>query len=243
MNKVILIGNVGREPEMRYTPQGHAVTSFSVATSYGKGDDKTTEWFNCSAWGKQAELTNEYLRKGSQVYVEGRIRSREYEVDRKTRCSLDVSVSRVQFLGSARPTSKDVDEVLKPHASLIFEVDGCQSHWLLSLSRIVERSQIGQTMSHRTVLEVPVQGVGDVLHDDVGGAVFDLEVMGAGDVGAVKTSGQPGFALEGVQVLGVVRNGLIDDLNGDDTVQHGVAGTVDRTLAAGGYPVKDFVSA
>ena len=112
MNKVILIGNVGRDPEMRYTPQGQAVTSFSVATSYGKGDDKATEWFNCSAWGKQAELTNEYLRKGSQVYVEGRIRSREYEVDRKTRCSLDVSVSRVQFLGSARPTSEDVDEVL-----------------------------------------------------------------------------------------------------------------------------------
>ena len=159
-----------------------------------------------------------WRRKGSQVYVEGRIRSREYEVDRKTRCSLDVSVSRVQFLGSARPTSKDVDEVLKPHGSLIFEVDGCQSHWLLSLSRIVERSQIGQTMSHRTVLEVPVQGVWHVLHDDVGGAVFDLEVMDAGDVGAVKTSGQPGFALEGVQVLRVVRNGLIDDLNGDHTV-------------------------
>ena len=50
MNKVILIGNVGRDPEMRYTPQGQAVTSFSVATSYGKGDDKATEWFNCSAW-------------------------------------------------------------------------------------------------------------------------------------------------------------------------------------------------
>ena len=112
MNKVILIGNVGRDPEMRYTPQGQAVTSFSVATSYGKGDDKQTEWFNCSAWGKQAELTNEYLRKGSQVYVEGRIRLREYEVDGKTRFSLDVSVNQVQFLGSARPTSEDVDEVL-----------------------------------------------------------------------------------------------------------------------------------
>ena len=79
-------------------------------------------------------------------------------------------------------------------------------------------------------MEVPVQGVRHVLHDDVGGAVFDLEVMDAGDVGAVKTSGQPGFALEGVQVLRVVRNGLIDDLNGDDTVQHGVAGTVERGL-------------
>ena len=112
MNKVILIGNVGRDPEMRYTPQGQAVTSFSIATSYGKGDDKATEWFNCSAWGKQAELTNEYLRKGSQVYVEGRIRSREYEVDGKPRFSLDVSVNQVQFLGSTRLTSEDADEVL-----------------------------------------------------------------------------------------------------------------------------------
>ena len=112
MNKVILIGNVGRDPEMRYTPQGQAVTSFSIATSYGKGDAKATEWFNCSAWGKQAELTNEYLRKGSQVYVEGRIRSREYEVDGKTRFSLDVSVNQVQFLGTGKPTSEVVDEVL-----------------------------------------------------------------------------------------------------------------------------------
>ena len=110
MNKVILIGNVGRDPEMRYTPQGQPVTSFSVATSYGKGDDKATEWLNCSAWGKQAELTNEYLRKGSQVYVEGRIRSQEYEVDGKTRFSLDVSVNQVEFLGSSKSGTADVIE-------------------------------------------------------------------------------------------------------------------------------------
>ena len=84
----------------------------SVATSYGKGDDKQTEWFNCSAWGKQAELTNEYLRKGSQVYVEGRIRSREYEVDGKTRFSLDVSVNQVQFLGTGKSTSEDEVDVI-----------------------------------------------------------------------------------------------------------------------------------
>ena len=112
MNKVILIGHLGRDPEMRYTPSGQAVTSFSIATSYGKGDNKSTEWFNCSAWEKQADLCNQYLRKGSQVYVEGRIRSREYEVDGKPRFSMDVAVNQVQFLGSARPISKDVDEVL-----------------------------------------------------------------------------------------------------------------------------------
>ena len=92
-------------------------------------------------------------------------------------------------------------------------------------------------------MEVPVQGVGDIFHDDVGGAVFDLEVMNTSDVGVVKASGQPGFALESFQVLRVVCDGLVDYFDGDDTVQHGVAGTVDRTLAAGGYPIKYLVSA
>ena len=79
MNKVTLIGHLGRDPEMRYTPTGQAVTSFSVASSYSQGDKKETQWFNCSAWEKQAELCNQYLQKGSQVYIEGRIKSRAYE--------------------------------------------------------------------------------------------------------------------------------------------------------------------
>ena len=102
MNKVCLIGHLGRDPEMRYTPAGQAVTSFSVATSYRQGDKKETQWFACSAWEKQSELCNQYLQKGSQVYIEGRIKSREYEVDGKIRFSLDVSVSQVQFLGSSQ---------------------------------------------------------------------------------------------------------------------------------------------
>ena len=110
MNKITLIGHLGRDPEMRYTPQGTSVTSFSVATSYGKGDSKQTEWFNCSAWEKQAELCNQYLQKGSQVYIEGRIKSREYEVDGKTRFSLDVSVSQVQFLDRSKSGAADVIE-------------------------------------------------------------------------------------------------------------------------------------
>ena len=110
MNKITLIGHLGRDPEMRYTPQGQAVTSFSVATSYGKGDNKQTEWFACSAWEKQAELCNQYLQKGSQVYIEGRIKSREYEVDGKARFSMDVSVSQVEFLGSSKSGTADVIE-------------------------------------------------------------------------------------------------------------------------------------
>ena len=96
MNKLILIGHLGRDPVMRYTPEGQAVTSFR-AISWGKGDRQQTQWFNVSAWDRQAELCNEYLHKGSQVYVEGRIKGREYE-DRNgdKRFSLDVTLETKQ---------------------------------------------------------------------------------------------------------------------------------------------------
>jgi len=72
--KLILIGNLGRDPEMRYTPDGKAVTSFSVATSRKYNDKEETTWFRISVWGKQAETCNQYLTKGSKVLVEGRLR-------------------------------------------------------------------------------------------------------------------------------------------------------------------------
>ena len=76
MNKILVIGNLGSDPEMRYTPGGDAVTSFSVATNrrYTNRDGQTvdeTEWFRVSAWRRLAETTNQYLTKGSKVYVEG----------------------------------------------------------------------------------------------------------------------------------------------------------------------------
>lgn len=72
--KLIIIGNLGGEPEMRFTPNGDPVTSFSVATSRKiKGESETT-WFRVSVWGKQAESSNQYLHKGSKVLVEGRLR-------------------------------------------------------------------------------------------------------------------------------------------------------------------------
>lgn len=76
--KIIIIGNLGRDPEMRYTPSGQAVTNFSVATNrqYTASDGqqvKETIWFRVSAWGRQAETCNQYLRRGSKVLVEGRI--------------------------------------------------------------------------------------------------------------------------------------------------------------------------
>ena len=71
--KIILIGNLGREPEMRYTPDGNPVTSFSVATSRKYRDKDETTWFRVSVFGKQAESSNQYLHKGSRVLVEGRL--------------------------------------------------------------------------------------------------------------------------------------------------------------------------
>ncbi len=80
MNKIIVIGHLGRDPEMRYLPSGQGVSNFSVATSRkyttSSGEQREeTEWFNCSAFGRLAETCNQYLTKGKQVYVEGRLSS------------------------------------------------------------------------------------------------------------------------------------------------------------------------
>ena len=105
MNKIIVIGNVGRDPEMRYTASGQGVTSFSVAsnrryrTAAGEQREET-EWFNISAWGRLAEVCNQYLTRGQQVYVEGRLRSRSYQGnDGQTRFSNDITLTEMQMLG------------------------------------------------------------------------------------------------------------------------------------------------
>lgn len=113
MNKIIVIGNLGRDPEMRYTPNGQSVTSFSVAstrkytTSTGEQREET-EWFNVSAWGKLGETCNQYLAKGRQVYVEGRLRSRSYEGrDGQTRFVNEINLTDVQFLSRPQGTGGD----------------------------------------------------------------------------------------------------------------------------------------
>ena len=84
LNKVMLIGNLGRDPEMRYTPCGKPVTSFSVASSRSwvssDGERREeTEWFNVVAWGNLAEICNQHLARGQQVYIEGRLQTRSWE--------------------------------------------------------------------------------------------------------------------------------------------------------------------
>lgn len=84
LNKVMIIGGLGADPEMRYTPSGKPVTSFSVAVNRGwrtsEGERReATEWFNVVSWGNLAEICNQHLRKGSQVYIEGRLQTRSWE--------------------------------------------------------------------------------------------------------------------------------------------------------------------
>ena len=105
--KVMIIGNLGRDPEMRYTPNGRPVTEFSVAVSHrsrdaqtGEWQDDQTDWYRVTVWGDRAERTAEQFRKGNRVFVEGRFRTREYEArDGQKRVSLEVTADNVIAFG------------------------------------------------------------------------------------------------------------------------------------------------
>ena len=108
LNKVILIGNVGRDPEIRYSPQGLAVVNFPLATTEtwtdkntGERQDKT-EWHRIKVFGKQAETCEKYLSKGKQVYIEGRLQTNSWEKDGQTHYTTEIVVSNFMFLGSSR---------------------------------------------------------------------------------------------------------------------------------------------
>jgi single-strand DNA-binding protein len=106
INKVILIGNLGSDPEVRYTPDGTAVANFNIATSDEWTDKdsgerkKRTEWHRIVAWRRLGEICGEYLSKGKQVYVEGKLQTRSWEKDGVTRYTTEVIASDVQFLGT-----------------------------------------------------------------------------------------------------------------------------------------------
>jgi len=106
INKVILVGNLGADPETRYTPSGTAITTIRVATSESWKDKQTgeqqerTEWHRVKFFGRLAEIAGEYLKKGSQVYIEGKLRTEEYEKDGVKRWSTDVIADEMQMLGS-----------------------------------------------------------------------------------------------------------------------------------------------
>jgi single-strand DNA-binding protein len=107
VNKVIIVGNIGRDPETRYMPSGDAVTNISVATSDRYKDKQTgemketTEWHRVAFFGKLAEIAGQYLKKGSQVYVEGRLRTRKWaDVSGQEKYSTEIVADSMQMLGS-----------------------------------------------------------------------------------------------------------------------------------------------
>jgi len=107
VNKVILVGNLGRDPETRYMPDGGAVTNVSIATTESWKDkasgekQEKTEWHRVAFFGKLAEIAGEYLKKGSQVYVEGRIQTRKWQdKEGQDRYTTEIIADRMQMLGS-----------------------------------------------------------------------------------------------------------------------------------------------
>ena len=106
LNKAMLIGRLGRDPEVRYTPDGLAVANFSIATSYDSTDKttnekkETTEWHRIVAFGKLGEICGEYLSKGKQVYIEGRLQTRSWEKDGVKRYTTEIVATDMQMLGT-----------------------------------------------------------------------------------------------------------------------------------------------
>jgi len=107
-NKIIIIGNLGRDPELRYTPQGDAVCNFSVAVNDKRRDktgelQDTTTWFRVTLWRRQAENASKYLTKGSPIYIEGRLKVEEWtDRDGKNRYTLEVQATDMQFISGGR---------------------------------------------------------------------------------------------------------------------------------------------
>jgi single-strand DNA-binding protein len=105
VNKVILIGNLGKDPELRYTPSGQAVATFSLATTERRNDKngqrkETTEWHNIVVFGKTAEIVNQYLKKGRSCYLEGKITTRSWDDrDGNKKYKTEIIANTVQFLG------------------------------------------------------------------------------------------------------------------------------------------------
>lgn len=110
VNKVILMGGLGRDPEVRYMPNGEAVANFSIATTETWKDksgqkQQKSEWHNIVMYRRLAEIAGEYLKKGSQVYIEGKLQTRKWEKDGVTRYSTEINADHMQMLGGNRSES------------------------------------------------------------------------------------------------------------------------------------------
>lgn len=116
MLKALLIGNVGKNPDIKQTSTSKKIASFSVASTYGTGNDAVTTWVTCEAWEKTAEIVEKYVGKGSQVYVEGRIKLETWtDKEGKERASLKMVVAELKLLGSRTSNdANDTKEAVEP---------------------------------------------------------------------------------------------------------------------------------
>jgi single-strand DNA-binding protein len=120
LNKVMIIGHLGKDPEMRYTPSGRPVTTYTVAVSrsWNSADGERhaeTEWFNIVAWGNLAEICKQYLTKGQQVYIEGRLQTRHWDdKEGQKRSSVEVVANEMMMLGERRDTNQATEEQTVP---------------------------------------------------------------------------------------------------------------------------------
>ncbi len=120
LNKVLIIGRLGQDPEMRYTPSGRPLTKFQLAANRtwttADGEKKSeTEWFNIVAWGKLAEICNQYLKKGQQVYVEGRLHTRRWQDDDgSNHSSVEVITQEMIMLDGRAADGKDPEVAALP---------------------------------------------------------------------------------------------------------------------------------
>jgi single-strand DNA-binding protein len=119
LNKVTLIGNLGKDPELKYTNSGVAVATFSLATSDSWKDQEgnmqeRTEWHNIVAWRKLAEICGQYLKKGSQVYIEGKIQTRSYEKDGVKKYMTEIIADQLLMLGGGGRQQADSSEAPMP---------------------------------------------------------------------------------------------------------------------------------
>lgn len=129
MNKVLLLGRLGQDVELKHTPSGKSVANFSLATSEsykdqsGQKQDKT-EWHKIVVWGKVAELCNQYLSKGSQVLVEGKLQTRSWEdKDGNKRYTTEINATNVQFLGAKGTAQNDAPAQHEPEANNAYAED------------------------------------------------------------------------------------------------------------------------
>ena len=110
MNNWNFIGNIGNVRDLKYTPAGKAVFSFSVAVQSGWGDNEKTSWANCTLWGNQAEKLSQHIHKGDRIGISGEVTLREWSSGDKSGTSLDVNVDKVTLLGNKDTGNRTTDE-------------------------------------------------------------------------------------------------------------------------------------